>query len=124
MVDVKSLIGICYDCYDTAPDYIPRKQIRKFLERKFMVINPNGYMRFKSALGTETDIDVHVKISGPICIWLNNGTKLYLPNQDKMKEQNWFKEFVDKYGEYQGIFQRDTKIEMPDSEEKPNKLQW
>ena len=89
-----------------------------------MVTNPNGYMRFKSALGAETDIDVHVKISGPICIWLDGRNKLYLPNQELIKKQSWFKEYVSKYGEYQGVFQRDTKIEMPDSEEKPNKLQW
>jgi hypothetical protein len=87
-------------------------------------ILPNGYMRFKSSLGNNKDIDVHVKISGPICIWLEGGTKLYLPSQELIKKQDWFKDLVKKYGEYQGIEQRDTVIEMPDSEEKPNKLQW
>jgi hypothetical protein len=89
-----------------------------------MEIIPNGYMRFKTALGTETDVNVHVKISGNICIFLPNDQKLFLPNQDKMAKQDWFKSLVANYGEYQGLFQRDTKIEMPDSEEKPNKLQW
>ena len=34
VTDINYLAGICYDCYDTVPNHIPRKQIRKFLERK------------------------------------------------------------------------------------------
>ncbi len=88
------------------------------------MFNPNGYMRFKTALGTETDINVHVKISGPICVWLDGGSKLYLPNQEQIKKQSWFKEYVKKYGEYQGLFQRDTKIEIPGEAKPENKLNW
>jgi hypothetical protein len=33
-VDIKFILGICFDCYDSIPEYIPRSQIRKFLERK------------------------------------------------------------------------------------------
>jgi hypothetical protein len=89
-----------------------------------MAIIPNGYLKFKTALGTETEVNVCVKISGPICVFLPNNQKLFLPNQNKMQKQEWFKSLVQNHGEYQGLFQRDTQIEMPDSEEKPNKLQW
>ncbi|MEE9437582.1 MAG: hypothetical protein V3V14_01200, partial [Saprospiraceae bacterium] len=62
------------------------------------MIEPNGYLRFKTELGTETDIDCNVKISGPICIWLGGHIeaevkhqKLFLPNQEKMATHSWFK---------------------------------
>jgi hypothetical protein len=87
-------------------------------------IIPNGYLRFKTALGTVTDISVCVKISGNICIWLPNEQKLYLPSQDKMNKQDWFKSLEKNHGEYQGLFQRDTKIEIPGEPEPANKLQW
>ncbi len=89
-----------------------------------MEIKPNGYMRFKTTLGTETDVNVHVKISGNICIFLPNDQKLFLPNQDKMNKQDWFKSLVANHGEYQGVFQRDTKIEIPGEAKPANKLQW
>jgi hypothetical protein len=95
-----------------------------------MAIIPNGYIRFKTALGTETDIDVHVKISGVICIWIgqfidgDGQPREYLPDQEAMKKMSWWKELVRKYGEYQGIFQRNSKIEIPGEEAKPNKLNW
>ncbi len=88
------------------------------------MINPNGYMRFKTALGTETDIDVCVKISGNICIFLPNEQKLFLPNQNKMAKQDWFKSLVENHGKYQGIFQRDTTIEISGEAKPENKLNW
>lgn len=94
------------------------------LEKEMANIIPNGYMRFKTSLGTETDVDVCVKISGPICIWLPNEQKLYLPSQDKMIKQDWFKSLVKNHGEYQGLFQRDTKIEIPGEAQPNNKLNW
>jgi hypothetical protein len=94
------------------------------LEAKLKSIIPNGYMRFKTALGTETDVNVTVKISGPICIFLPNEQKLFLPSQDKMTKQDWFKSLVKNHGQYQGLFQRNVKIEIPGEAEPENKLNW
>lgn len=94
------------------------------LETKLKTIIPNGYMRFKTALGAETDINVHVKISGPICIFFPNKEKMFLPSQDKMNKQDWFKSLVTNHGEYQGLFQRDITIEIPGEAQPNNKLNW
>lgn len=95
-----------------------------------MAIIPNGYVRFKTSLGTETDIDVHVKISGVMCVWIgqfiggDGEPKVFLNNFEAMKKMPWWKELVRKYGECQGVFQRNSKIEIPGEEAKPNKLNW
>ena len=34
MADTEALTGICFDCYETVPEYIPRKQVKMWLERK------------------------------------------------------------------------------------------
>ncbi len=87
------------------------------------MIKPNGYLRFKTALGAETDIDCAVKISGPMCIWIGK-EKIFIPNQEKIKKYDWFKELVSKYGEYQGIFQMVSKIIVPGEEEPDGKPAW
>ncbi len=95
------------------------------------MIEPNGYLRFKTALGTETDIDCHVKISGPMCIWIGQyiegevrTQKIFIPNQDNIKKYSWFKECVKKYGEYQGVFARISKIVVPGEEDVVKKPAW
>jgi hypothetical protein len=85
---------------------------------------PNGHMLFKTALGTETKVSVHVKISGPVCIWLLDGTKLYLPNMGEIKEQTWYKEYVKEYGECQGIVQDINKVVVPGEVETDRKPNW
>jgi hypothetical protein len=97
-----------------------------YLKEKTMII-PNGYIRFKTELGTETDINVHVKISGNMCVWYSDETgdyRRFVPDFESLKKCDWFKELIKKYGRCQGIFQRVTKIEMPGEPKPNNKLNW
>ena len=85
---------------------------------------PNGHMLFKTALGTETKVNVHVKISGPVCIWLLDGTKLYLPSMTDIKNQDWYKEYTKKHGKCQGVTQDIAKVIVPGKPEPEGKPNW
>jgi hypothetical protein len=94
------------------------------------MIEPNGHLLFKTALGTETKIDVHVKVSGPVCIWIGqfidgDGTpKVYLPSQGHIREASWYEELIRKYGECQGIIQKINKVVVPGEVEPDGKPNW
>lgn len=91
---------------------------------KVSEIKPNGHILFKTKLGIETKVNVHVKISGPVCIWLLDGTKLYLPNMKQIKEQTWYKLYKEQYGECLGIVQDIDNIMVPGEAEPDGKPNW
>jgi hypothetical protein len=93
-------------------------------------VEPNGHLLFKTALGTETEVPVCVKISGNVCVWIGqfidgDGTpKVYLPSQGHIKEASWYEELVRKYGECQGIMQDINKVVVPGEPEPDGKPNW
>ena len=90
-------------------------------------IKPNGYIRFKTSLGIETDIECHVKVSGVMCVWYSDdsGKKMiFVPDRETMKCYSWFKDLVKEHGECQGIFQNVNKIIIPGEEEIERKPEW
>jgi hypothetical protein len=87
-------------------------------------VEPNGHLLFKTALGTETTVDVHVKISGNVCVWLLDATKVYLPSQGWIKEEEWYGVYVRQFGECQGIIQKLNKVVVPGEVAPDGKPNW
>lgn len=87
------------------------------------MIKPNGHLRFKTALGAETNIDCHVKISGTICVWYDGKNTAFIPSFYGIKKYEWFKELEKNHGKCQGLFQKD-KIVIPGEEGEEQRPDW
>ena len=64
-----------------------------------MKIEPNGHLLFKTALGTETKVYCHVKISGIMKVWYGDNQEVFVMGFSSLPKLAWFKELVAKHGE-------------------------
>jgi hypothetical protein len=87
------------------------------------MIKPNAQLKFKTALGAETNVECHVKISGTICVWFDGENKMFMPSFSSIKKCDWFKDLEKNHGKLVGLFHKD-KVVIPGEEEEAQRPDW